>query len=272
MNRESDSGESRAAAGNAMFPFAARIDRVSTTEPWRWLAAGWDDFRRSWKISVPYSVVFVFAGYAVSIGLYQLEAYHLIWPAITGFFLVAPAFAVAYYELSRRLQAGEPVSLAAALTAWRRNPSRTFGTGLALCFFLILWLRTAALIYALNYPYEMLTLQGVLNQTFFSEAGLTFLFTGTVVGAAFAVAAFLFSAVSLPMMMDERADFLPAVITSAMAVSRNPRAMTLWAAIIVVTTVAGMVPALIGLVITMPLIGHASWHAYRALVRPANEP
>lgn len=253
-----------------LFPFAARINRVSTVEPWRWLAAGWSDLRRTRLISVAYSVVFVVAGYAVTIGLYQLDQHHLIWPALTGFFLAAPAFAVGYYEVSRRLEAGEPVRLVDMATAWRRYPSRIFGTGLALCFFLILWLRTAALIYALNFPYEMLTVQGVMNHTFFSPEGLVFLAIGTTIGAGFAVAAFLFAAISLPMMMGERADFLPAVITSAIAVARNPRAMALWAVIIVVITAFGMATALIGLIVTMPLIGHASWHAYRALVRPAD--
>ncbi|MEQ8665569.1 MAG: DUF2189 domain-containing protein [Rhodospirillales bacterium] len=254
-----------------LFPFAARINRVSTVEPWRWLAAGWSDLRRTRLISVPYSLLFVAAGYAVTFGLYHIEAYHLIWPALTGFFLAAPAFAVGYYEASRRLEAGERVGFTDILTAWRRYPSRIFGTGLALCFFLILWIRTAALIYALNYPYEMLTVQGVLNQTFFSLDGLMFLAAGTVIGAGFAVAAFLFAAISLPMILGERADFLPAVITSAIAVTRNPRAMALWAVIIVVITGFGMVTALIGLIVTMPLIGHASWHAYRALVRPADD-
>ena len=254
-----------------LFPFAARINRVSTVEPWQWLAAGWSDLRRTHLISIPYSMLFVLVGYAVTIGLYQIEYYYLIWPALTGFFLVAPAFAVGYYELSRRLAAGQTVGLGDMMMAWRRYPSRIFGTGLALCFFLILWIRSAALIYALNFPYEMLTIQSVMNHTFFSADGLAFLTIGTVIGAGFALAAYLFAAISLPMIMGERADFMPAVITSAIAVWRNPRAMALWAVIIVVITAVGMATALIGLVITMPLIGHASWHAYKALIQPLPE-
>ncbi len=250
---------------------AARVKAINTTEPWKWLALGWGDLRRTKGIGLAYGFIFVALGYAVTIGLYQLEYYHLIWPMSAGFVLVAPVFAVGIYDVSRRLEAGEPVSMMATLTAWKRAPGRVFGTGLALTFFLILWVRTAALIYVINFPYEMLTIQGLLNQTFFSLDGLTFFAVGTVIGAVFAVFAYLMSAVSLPMMIGERADFLPALLTSFLVVTRNPRAMTLWAALIVIVTAAGMATALIGLAVTLPLVGHATWHAYRATVRPSDE-
>lgn len=253
------------------FPFIERVNAVSTAEPWRWLAAGWEDLRAARMKSVACSIPFVLAGYAVTFGLYQAGLHYLIWPALSGFFLLAPAFAVGYYEASRAREAGEMVRLGAMLGAWRRNASRVFGAGLTLCFFMILWLRSAALIYAINFPHGMISIQSILNQTFFSADGLAFLAIGTVVGAVFAVAAFLFSAVSLPMVLGERADLLPAIFISAAAVMLNRRAMILWAAIIVVTTAAGMATAFVGLIVTMPLLGHASWHAYRALVRPAGE-
>lgn len=257
-------------AGSGL-PFADRIITVSTDEPWQWLARGWADLRRARWVSIFYGLIFVAIGYAVTIGLYQMELYHLIWPFATGFILVAPVFAVGVYELSRRMQAGKSPTLMSALMAWRVYPSRIFGAGLALTFFLIMWTRTAALIYVINFPYEMLTIQGLLNQTFFSQQGLVFLCIGTVIGAVFAVTAFLLSAISLPMMVGEHADFLPAILVSVLAVVRNPKAMTLWAAIIVGMTVLGMATALIGLAITLPLIGHATWHAYKAVVRPAPE-
>ncbi len=253
-------------------PFAGRINVVSTTEPWTWLAAGWNDLRRTRWIGLTYGLIFVVLGYAVTVGLYQLGYYYLIWPMSAGFVLVAPVFAVGIYELSRRLESGETPTFASALTAWRRAPGRILGSGLAMAFFLILWVRTAALIYVINFPYGMLTLQNLLNTTLFSVDGLTFLAVGTVIGAVFAVFAFLISAVSLPMMLGERADFLPALLTSVFAVARNPRAMIVWAAIIVVVMAAGMVTAFVGLSLTLPLIGHATWHAYRALVKPEPEP
>lgn len=251
----------------AGFPFAQRINTVSTMEPWQWLALGWADLRRSRGVSLIYGLLFVVLGYAVTIGMYQLGYYYLIWPLSAGFVLVAPVFAVGIYEISRRMENGEQPTLMDAFGAWRRAPGRILGAGLALAFFMILWLRAAALIYVINFPNGMLTIQNLLNTTFFSADGLAFLAVGTVIGAFFAVSAFLVSAVSLPMMLGERADFLPALLTSVFAVTRNPRAMLVWAAIIVVVTSAGMVAAFIGLAVTLPLIGHATWHAYRTLVK-----
>jgi uncharacterized membrane protein len=87
-------------------------------------------------VSVLYGLIFVaLGGYAVTIGLYQLELYHLIWPFATGFVLVAPSFAVGVYELSHRMQQGQPITPGSAIMAWRRNPSQTFGAGLAMTFF-----------------------------------------------------------------------------------------------------------------------------------------
>lgn len=254
-----------------LLPFADRINQVSTVEPWKWLAAGWADLRQTRTISITYGLIFVVLGYAVTIGLYQLEQYHLIWPFAAGFILIAPVFSVGIYELSRRLMDGEPVTFINALMAWKRAPGLIFGCGLAMTFFLIIWIRTAALIYVINFPYEMLTIQGLINQTFFSMNGLIFMSVGTLIGAFFAVTAFLLSAVSLPLMIGEKSDFLPALLISIFVVTRNPRAMMLWAIIIVVVTAFGMATALIGLAVTLPLIGHATWHAYKAVVKPLPE-
>lgn len=270
-NRETTPSKESPNQYGPSFPFANRINVVSTDEPWQWLAKGWVDLRKARWVSVVYSLIFVALGYMVTIGLYQLDLVHLIWPFLTGFVLVAPVFAVGVYEVSHRLQIGQPVTLKSALMAWRRNPSRIFGAGLALTFFMIMWTRTAALIYVLNFPYEMLTIQSLLNQTFFSEQGLIFLCVGTLIGAVYAVAAFFLSAVSLPMMVGEQTDFLPAILISIQAVSRNPRAMALWAAIILGMTVLGMATAMIGLAVTLPLIGHATWHAYQSVVRPQED-
>lgn len=254
--------------GGTGFPFTSRIKKIDTNEPWQWLALGWADLRRTRFTSVAYALVFVVVGYAVTISLHLTDRYYLIWPFISGFVLVAPVFAVGIYEMSRKLELGERISFTTALGAWRRAPGQVFGAGLALTFFLIIWIRAAALLYVINFPYQMLNIPNLLNQTFFSLDGLTFLVVGTLIGSVFAVFAFLMSAISLPMMIGERADFLPALLTSFFSVTLNPKAMILWAAIIVIVTAVGMATAFIGLAITLPLIGHATWHAYRSVVLP----
>ena len=188
-------------------------------------------------ISITYGLVFVVLGYAVTIGLYQFELYHLIWPFAAGFILIAPVFCVGTYELSRRLMTGEPITFMSALMAWKRAPGLIFGCGLAMTFFLTIWIRTAALLYVINFPYEMLSIQRLINQTCFTMDGLIFFTIGTLIVAFFAVTAFLLSAISLPLMIGEKSDFLPALLISMFVDTRNQRAMLLWAIIIVCVTV-----------------------------------
>lgn len=250
-----------------LFPFQDRVRTVDTDQPWQWLAAGWRDVRAGGLASLLPGLLIVLFGYAATGMLYQLDLVYLIWPMTAGFFLVAPALAVGFYEISRKLALGEKPRLFDGVLAWRRNPSRVLGFGLALVFYMILWLRVAALIYLISFPYHLPTAEELLTHTLFTADGLMFLATGTILGAILAVFAYFTTAVSLQALLDHRTDLLPAVLISAFCVAGNKSAMALWAAIIVVVTGAGIASGLIGLIVTLPLIGHASWHAYVACVR-----
>lgn len=254
-----------------LFPFQDRIRDVETDQPWLWLAAGWRDLKAGGLASLLPGALIVLAGYGATGLLYQLDLVYLIWPTTAGFFLVAPALAVGFYEISRKLSRGERPRPLDGILAWRRNPGRILGFGLALVFFMIVWLRVAALIYVIAFPYHLPGPEELLTETLFTVDGMVFLATGTLFGAGFALVAFLLTAVSLQALLDRRADFLPAVLTSVFCVAANRRTMALWAAIIVVVTGAGIASALIGLAVTLPLIGHASWHAYLACVRPPDD-
>lgn len=249
-------------------PFAGRINTVATHQPWLWLAAGWRDMLARPRHSLGYGLIFVALGYAVTGGLYQMDMAYMIWPMAAGFILIAPLFCTGFYEISRRLESDEPITWRAVLFAWRAHARAVFGAGLALVFFMIAWIRVAALIYAINFPYTGLSIEEMTVKTFFTPDGLTMLAVGSVIGAVLAAIAFLVSAVSLQTMIGHDTDFVPAIVISVLAVMRNLPAMALWAALIVGVTGAGMAVALIGLVVTLPLIGHASWHAFRAVVRP----
>lgn len=163
------------------------------------------------------------------------------------------------------------MSWRAVVLAWRAHSRAVFGAGLALVFFMILWIRVAALIYAINFPYSGLSIEAMTVKTFFTPDGLTMLAVGSAIGGVLAVFAFLVSAVSLQTMIGHDTAFVTAIAISVLAVARNPGPMLVWAAIIVVVTWAGMAAALVGLAITLPLIGHASWHAFRGLVKPPGE-
>lgn len=260
--------QTQASRGNA-FPYADRVNIVSVDDTFRWLGAGWRDYRRSGAVSLVYGLLFVAAGLALTVGLYMANLVYLIAPLMAGFLLVGPALTVGLYAISRELEEGRKPRLLAVLKAWRANPIHLLALGLAQVLFLIIWIRLAVLIFALSFPYTTPTAQAMFNTVFFTGEGLVFLTLGTVVGCVMATLAFVTSVFSLPMMMDRKVDIIQAVVTSVVAVAMNFRVMAVWAALIVVFTVAGLVTFYIGLAVTLPLIGHASWHAYRAVIKQA---
>ena len=248
-------------------PFADNVTVIATDAPFGWLAAGWRDFRAAGLVSMAYGLIFVASGVLLTFGLERAGLVYLIAPLIAGFMLVAPALTVGFYAISQDLEAGTPPSLRRAVLAWRRNPGALIGLGLMQVLFLIVWMRFAVLIFALCFPSTSLDTQALLNAALFTQDGWTFLAVGSVVGAAMATIAFAFGAFSLPLLLDRRMGLLEAVVTSAVAVVINARAMAVWAGLIVLFTVAGLALGYVGLVVTLPLVGHATWHAYRAVLQ-----
>ncbi len=248
-------------------PFADKVQQVATDEPFRWLTAGWRDFRAAGIVSLAQGLVFVAAGFLLTVALVLAELEYLIAPLIAGFMLVGPALTVGFHGVSRDLEAGRKPGLASAFLAWRANPGPLLGLGLMLVLFLIVWMRLAAMIFAVSFPYSSLSIQALLNATLFTPEGITFLSVGTVVGGVMATLAFAAGAFSLPMLLDRKVGILEAIATSVVAVVLNARTMVIWAGLIVLFTAAGLAAGYVGLAVTLPLIGHASWHAYRAVIR-----
>ncbi len=248
-------------------PYAERVRAVGTDEPFRWLAAGWRDLRATPTVSLALGMIVVVVGFMLTIGLAAAGYLYLTAPLMVGFMLVGPALTVTWYAVSREIEAGRTPTLAGALGAWRANPGPILCLGLALVAFLVLWMRFAALIFAIFFPYSMLDVQALLNATLFTASGLSFLGVGTLVGGAMAALAFAAGAFSLPLMLDRKVGMLEAVVTSVVAVVLNARTMLVWAVLVVLFTGAGMVLGYVGLAVTLPLLGHASWHAYRATIR-----
>lgn len=251
-------------------PYADRVRLVATEEPFRWLAAGWRDFRRGGIVSLAYGLIFVIAGFALSAGLFLLNVPYLLLPLVAGFLLVGPALTVGFYAVSRDIEQDRRPSLARALLAWRANRGPLLGLGLVLLAFLVVWMRLAALVFALSFPYAGFDVQRMLNATLFTADGLVFLALGSAVGAVLAAIAFAAGAFSLPLLLDRQTGIVEALVTSVVAVVLNARTMMVWAGLIVLFTAAGLATAYIGLAVTLPLAGHATWHAYRAVIRPAN--
>ncbi len=242
------------------------IHRISSRECFDWLAHGWSDYRKSGPASVIYGLIFVIAGFCMTVGLYLVDMLYLVSPMIGGFLLVGPILGIGLCEISRALQAGEKASLWRALTAFRRNSFHILTAGLVLMIFLMIWVRIAVLIFALTFPYTSINWTNMVTHALTSWDGFAFLLVGTAVGFLFAAVAFVFGVVSLPLMLDKREDIFRAGAVSFRAVLANRRPMAIWAALIVLFIGGGLATGYIGLLVTLPLIGHATWHAYRAMV------
>jgi uncharacterized membrane protein len=248
-------------------PYAERIRAVGTDEPFRWLAAGWRDFRAAPAVSLSLGLIVVIAGFLLTFGLAATGYFYLTAPLAVGFMLVGPSLTMGYYAASRDVEQGTRPSLGRALGAWRANPAPILALGLALVAFLVLWMRFAALIFAIFFPYSMMDVQALLNATLFTVEGLSFLFVGTLVGGVMAAIAFAAGAFSLPMLLDRKVGLIEALVTSVIAVVLNARTMIVWAALVVLFAGAGLLLGYVGLAVTLPLLGHATWHAYRATIR-----
>ncbi|CAK0746209.1 Cytochrome C oxidase subunit I [Azospirillaceae bacterium] len=259
-------------AADAGFPFADRVQAIEIADVLQWLRAGWQDLRTAGWISPAYGSIFLFAGFALTKGLVLLEMPYLILPMIGGFLLIAPVLTLGLYRISKDIEEGRRPSFWAALTAFRANPYHILTAGLLLMLFIMIWARINVILFALSFPYVSMSLDSLVSQLLTTQ-GFVFLGLATVVGFGFALLAFVTNVTALPMMLDSREDIFSAALVSAIAVFKNPRPMMVWAALIVFITGIGLVTAFLGLVITLPLIGHASWHAYRRLIRcdPAPE-
>lgn len=254
---------------NSNATFEAQIPEVRLVEmdrPWAWLAAGWRDLARAPVVSLSYGLIFAVAGYIVIYGLYALDMFYLILPMAAGFTLVGPVAAVGLYDVSRRLESDKAVSFVTTMKSFLVRPGTIPAMGLVLSLFLLAWIRIAMLIFALFFSETVIPRENFIETVFFAPESLPFVIVGTLVGAALAAAVFAISAISLPMLLDRNVGVPLAVATSFKAVNRNPKAMALWAALIGGFTAFGLATLFVGLAICLPLVGHASWHAYRDLV------
>lgn len=240
------------------------VRKIPPGAPIGWLVAGWRDFSAAPLPSLFYGVLFALMGWAI-VCVFR-NAYQYVWGLTTGFLLVGPFLATGLYDLSRRRERGLPATLGLSLVAWRPNLGSIGVFALVLGIVLLLWSRASLVVIAVMFPAEMPTLQGFMANL--SSAGhLEFLFTYFLVGGFFATCVFVISVVSVPMMLDRNTDGIVAALTSVRASLENLPAMIAWGLIIALVIGAGFLTLLVGLVVAVPVIGHATWHAYRAIIQ-----
>lgn len=240
------------------------IRRIATDRSLHWLRAGWQDLRANPLPSLAYGLLFALGGDLIILAL--LQSPHLLTVSISGFFLVAPLLAAGLYELSRKTEASEKILFIDSLKCFGRNGQSLAIFGLVLALITLLWERFSAVAFALIGADSAPIATAYLNEILFDGQHLAFTATWLVVGGVLALFVFALAVVSVPLMLDRDADVATAIMTSLRAFSRNFGSLLLWAALLVTLTLLGFATLLFGLVVIMPILGHASWHAYRELV------
>jgi len=230
------------------------------------LRAGWRDFRRAPAFGLFFSAVYVLGG----VVLWQVfaargEEWWLV-PFILGFPLLAPFAAIGLYEVSRRLEAGEPLYWPAVLgVVFAQKDRQLPSMAMVILLMFMFWVFVAHTTFALFMGTSALTNVSSSPEVLLTGNGPAMLLTGGVIGGIFAALLFSFTVVGLPLLLEREVDFITAIITSVQAVLANAGAMAAWAAVIAGLLFLGMVPLFLGLFVALPVLGHASWHMYRAL-------
>jgi uncharacterized membrane protein len=234
------------------------------------LRDGIADFKRAPRFGLMLGAACALTGIAIFELLYVLGLPYLAYPLGAGFALVCPFLAAGLYEVSRRLETGQSLS-PSDMWAHIRSRSEIRWMGFATVFILIMWMYQVRFLMALFLGYSgmMATLQEFLRVVFTTPEGLTFLAIGNVVGAILSTILFSISVISFPLVLDRDVDFVTAMITSIKAVAANPAPMALFAAIIGVMLLFSALTGFLGLLIALPVLGHATWHLYRRVVVPA---
>lgn len=231
-----------------------------------WLAAGWHDLRAAPGPSLAYGVFLTLLSYAVLAGLAAAGLLYLALPALSGFLIVGPFLAIGLYQKSRRLERGETATLRDMILVRPASVTQLAFAGLLLGLLVLFWLRAADLLYALFFGLGPIPAAGdALSNVFVTARGWGLLITGTLVGGLFAAFAFSLSLFSVPMLLVERGDALTALGLSFATTVRNLAPCIAWGGIVAAGIALSAVTGLLALVVVFPVLGHGTWHAWRAL-------
>lgn len=246
-------------------PFPQVRAGLPAAAPLHWIGRAAEDLRACPWPSLFYGLCF--AGMGALINLVFVHHYEYVSALVSGFLLVGPYLAIGLYEIARRRGQGAACKLVPTLAAWRSNAGNIGVFSLILTVIFLVWARASLVTFALFYTSDMPTLHGFLQQVV-SLRNIDFLAIYFAVGVVFATLVFATSVVAIPMMLGRDQDAVTAILASFLALGRNGAAMLVWALLIVALTAIGFATFYVGLILTVPLVGLATWHAYEEVVLP----
>ena len=242
------------------------VNKVGLLAPLGWLKGGLEDFRKAFLPCLTYGAVLALVSTLFAVGILFSGAASWMMVFAGGFIFLAPMIAMGLYEAGRQIEIGEQPSLRGMIFVKTASTSNLAYLGLALLVVYFFWTRMAQLIYALSTYTLHETVADFLTFMFTTPAGHSMAMTGTVFGGVIGLLAFSLVVVSAPMLLHRNTDVFIATVTSVRTVLTNPGPMVIWAFMIAALTTIGIATAFLGLIVVFPVIGLASWRAYRELV------
>lgn len=250
-------------------PHRVELRKISGADVLDALSAALRDFAAAPVMSLFFGAVFSGIGIVISYLLVIHASSYWVLPIAAGFPLVGPFAAVGLYEISRRLEADEPLSWHGVLGAVMRESRLQLASyAFVTLFIYLIWVYLAHLIFALSFGLKPLTNVMTSADLLLTGSGLAMLGAGMIVGGAVSAVLFSISVISVPMLLERDIDVVTAMVHSVRSVFLNTGAMIFWGAIIAVLCVIAMAPMFVGMILVFPVLGHASWHVYRRTVVP----
>ncbi|HME38501.1 MAG TPA: DUF2189 domain-containing protein [Steroidobacteraceae bacterium] len=239
------------------------VVRVPVDGPMRWLRAGWSDMRTG--ASLGYGTLIVAIGWTLLVfcGTHP----YFIAAAISGFLLVGPLMSAGFCEISRRYALGLPASFDDSLDGFKRNAPALVEFGVILAICAAVWFGISAVLLGTVFHVGAPDISETLYRGFLDATNRAQVLAYIAVGGLLAVAVFMVSVVAIPLIIDRHATAPQAMRASVSAVLHNIPAMIVWSALILALTIIGYATFLLGLLFIAPLLGHATWHAYKAMIR-----
>ncbi len=246
-----------------------RIRTISRQDVADAFAAGIRDFQAEPIFGLFFGAIYALGGIVMVLAAASWGMLYLVYPLAAGFALMGPFVAVGLYEVSRQREVGRRPAWSEVLGVVFAQSRRELGWMAFVCVFIfILWMYQIRLLVALFFGFQPFALGDFFTALVTTPEGLLFLAIGHVDGAILSLVLFSLTVVSFPLLLDRDVDFITAMITSVRAVITNPAPMIGWAAAVVVLLVVASLPAFLGLVVVLPVLGHTTWHLYRRLVEP----
>ncbi len=236
------------------------------------LGKGLADFRRAPLYGLFFGTFFAAGGIAIILFLNVLNTLWLILPIMIAFPLVGPFAATGLYEVSHKLSTGEPITWKGILlTVFEQRERQTGWIAFVVLFIFWVWVYLIRVLIAIFMGFGVpSTISGFIDAVLNTSNGMAFLATGTVIGGVLALVLFSATVISMPLILDTELDFVSAMITSFKTVVKSPVPMLGWGVIVTLLAMISMVPMFLGLIVVFPILGHATWHLYKAATRPVD--